>query len=937
MKDALIGSTLLWKSNWLSQTLLKIQPWTVHVDGEIPVPSLRVWQAANRTAIALASIKEVRIQPGLLWSKVLIKTAESQHTFAGIWFWEPSEPAERLKKLVSQELKRQLSSMHAPLAKFETQVRYFLAQDRYLRHSDVSRFQATVKEISEPLQDRLFKLIEHPFAREIEERHALRQRLVAATSSCIPRSYSIRSRNDSFVKKELDSFRDFFDNIETSPLTEEQRHAAVVFEDRNLLVAAAGSGKSSTLVGKAAYALCRGIFEADEIVALAFNKKAAKELRERIDQRIKPLRPQATIGAHTFHGLGFKILRAVAKAQGQRVRPAKPESEKPRLQAVLNELLRSADFAQDWMLFLSLCREPVPADNAFESFTDYERYVERQRTKRKTGESVTFQALTGDLVRSVQELSIANWLYLNNVPFEYEKPFEPLPPTWDKFQPDFYLPEINVWYEHFGLDAHGRAPRYFRDNYAQEAQSKREWMKAHATGRFIETRSHQYFDGSLFKELHRMLQQRGQHIKARSTEEALAKIKSLGQADALNLVLEVLHLVKSNGISQSQFAERARSLVDQVRASLFTKVFWPIYFAYNDRLKREGLVDYDDMIIQAAQHLEHGQFVSPHQLVLVDEFQDLSIGRSRLVKALLAGKPKGILFGVGDDWQAINGFAGSDLQLFMNFEAEFGPTHEGELTQTFRCAQGIADVSSTFIQRNKDGQKTKKVVSKLDSNNNGVVDLIDITRDDDTARELEARLAELASKSRTASAQNANAKKWSVFLLSRYGLDKTKGISQKWLDVISSLHADALEIEFTTMHKSKGLEADYVFLLGLNSGMGLTFPSIFLKDPLVEMLLSTSDRFPHAEERRLFYVALTRAKRRCSIIFRQLSPSPFVLELMAPNNKGMVTLRGDDLPQPCSCRKGYMVKRLGPWKPFLGCTRFQSDQCLNTLRISNAK
>jgi DNA helicase-4 len=144
-----------------------------------------------------------------------------------------------------------------------------------------------------------------------------------------------------------------------------------------------------------------------------------------------------------------------------------------------------------------------------------------------------------------------------------------------------------------------------------------------------------------------------------------------------------------------------------------------------------------------------------------------------------------------------------------------------------------------------------------------------------------------------------------------------------------------LNIEFITMHKSKGLEADYVFLLGLNAGWGLTFPSSMTNDPLVDMLLTQRDPFPHAEERRLFYVALTRAKKRATVLFRQFNPSPFVLELMEDRYKGRVTLRNSELPERCdACGKGFLVPRSGPYGAFLGCTRYNSNGgCTNKRKI----
>jgi DNA helicase-4 len=238
--------------------------------------------------------------------------------------------------------------------------------------------------------------------------------------------------------------------------------------------------------------------------------------------------------------------------------------------------------------------------------------------------------------------------------------------------------------------------------------------------------------------------------------------------------------------------------------------------------------------------------------------------------------------------------------------------------------------------QNTKGQKPKKIISQFDAEVNGLVDLVDVYRDENLSAELDRQLANLEIK-HIADYGLAATTKTTVFLLSRYSLDKTGGLTQRWLGNAKKKYGHALVIEFKTMHLSKGLEADYVFLLGLNAGWGLTFPSTMRNDPLVDMLLTRHDLFPYAEERRLFYVALTRAKKRSTIMFRQLSPSPFVMELMDPYYEGRVTYHGGELPVLCDrCGKGFLVRRESKHGPFLGCTRYSREisGCTNKRRIT---
>ncbi|NKA72360.1 DNA helicase II [Ralstonia solanacearum] len=915
-KGSLIGCWLKGKARWHATV--------ANVDGTQSLV-VRIREAAD--AVAIAEIRNVEVRSGWFWSSVEIQTEDEIISLPGTPEEIANDLVQRLDKLVLSHLALQLKRLDPLLERSRKTVDAFLAQDRYIRHSDVEAFGVGLRNGGE-LAEMLFEILHHPYAERLphwEQFTELGQRI---KESVAPGSRAIRQRNEAFVRQELLTHSAFFDQVEKTPLTDEQRRAAVIFEDRNLLVAAAGSGKSSTLIGKAGYAIKRGLFQPSEVVALAFNRKAAAELNERVRNRLGTALGGRRLRANTFHALGAMIVRGVAKQNGKRLRVAKKESEKPRLEKVVASLRVDSAFLADWVLFVSLCREPLPVEDAFQSFDDYERYIERKRQARRNGDAADFKALSGDVVRSSEELAIANWLYLNGVPFEYEKRFEPVPPEWDKYEPDFYFPEIGVWYEHFGLDARGQAPRFFKPGYATQATKKRQWLTEHVPSKWFETRSHQYRDGTLFQALEAALLRHGQELRRRSPEDVLARVRSLRQTDVLDLILQTLHLVKGNGYSQDEVRQRAAAVADGYRTQQFLRVFWPLYNGYNERLLHEQAIDFDDMILRAAEHLERGEYQSPYKLVMVDEFQDMSPGRARLVKALLAQHKDSVLFGVGDDWQAINGFAGSDLRLFMEFKKVFGPTSENLLTKTFRSPQGISNVAAAFIQKNKQGQKAKRVDSELDRRVDGVVDLHDVQQDVDMPAAVNEQLSKLVAELLSKHDGLVSEQRTTVYLLSRYSIENTAGLSEDWLRRTQFQFANLLDIEFMTVHKSKGLEADYVLVLGLNGGRGMAFPSSRRNDPLLDMLLAKHDNlFPFAEERRLFYVALTRAKKKCIVLFRRLGVSPFVLELMSPENSQSITYRSGPLPKRCgTCGEGFLVPRPSKFdKPFLGCTRYSPN------------
>jgi DNA helicase-4 len=269
-------------------------------------------------------------------------------------------------------------------------------------------------------------------------------------------------------------------------------------------------------------------------------------------------------------------------------------------------------------------------------------------------------------------------------------------------------------------------------------------------------------------------------------------------------------LVRGNGYTLGEIVNRVNGATDSYRAQALLKVFWPIQEAYRQYLKRRNRIDYEDMIILAAKYLEEGRYSSPYKLILVDEFQDLSPGRARLVHALLNSRQDSVLFGVGDDWQAINGFAGSDLNLFLGFETHFGEAWEGNLSQTFRCPRGISDVGAWFIMENKTGQKAKAIRSSFNQKTDGMIDLIDLKKDDETLEEVERQLhaIETARLLRTTPAASG---KIEVFILGRYAFEKTKGIDRKRFETLRDKFSLTMRLEYKTVHSSKGLEADYVF------------------------------------------------------------------------------------------------------------------------------
>jgi DNA helicase-4 len=291
---------------------------------------------------------------------------------------------------------------------------------------------------------------------------------------------------------------------------------------------------------------------------------------------------------------------------------------------------------------------------------------------------------------------------------------------------------------------------------------------------------------------------------------------------------------------------------------------------------------------------------------LVDEAQDLSQDRKRIIRALLGQRPDIKLFAVGDDWQSIYRFSGADIDIMTNFPEHFGYTATNYLTRTFRSYQGLVDLAAAFVQKNP-GQ-FKKTVEAHASHPGEQVIIDSYTSKSDMQRMLEDRLKKI---NRVALKQG---QRLSVFILARYNGLKPPGMGQY---VETYPH---LDISFRSIHASKGLETDYVILLGVANGRR-GFPSRITDDPLLHLVIPRPERFPDAEERRLMYVAITRAKRAIFILSDKAGTSPFVQELS--EMPGVKLGEGARRENPCpECQTGELKRRSRQGSAILGCSNF---------------
>ena len=326
--------------------------------------------------------------------------------------------------------------------------------------------------------------------------------------------------------------------------------------------------------------------------------------------------------------------------------------------------------------------------------------------------------------------------------------------------------------------------------------------------------------------------------------------------------IELIGQRGANKSELSQCIEASDSQTGKARMKSELALLWPCFRAYEQHLKANKQIDFNLMIQKATEYVREGKFVPEWRFIMVDEYQDISPHRLALIEALChsaqGDQPRPTLFAVGDDWQAIYRFAGADVNLTTGFETRFGSCHITELETTYRFNSMIGEVANVFIQQNP--RQLKKKLASFKKQKRKAVTLLcqDL---------LEQELVQLASRY----SKSQDGRPVSVLLLGRNNNqrpEKIKDWQKQW---------PQLAISFMTCHASKGREADYVFILDVNKGI---FPAPDRDTGLAGCLQARNEQFIDAEERRLFYVALTRAKKHVWVCADPEKTSPFVNELI---------------------------------------------------------
>ena len=752
----------------------------------------------------------------------------------------------------------------------------------------------------------------------------------------------VASHNERFISEKLQSEKKYLDSIlnEIDPnimLDEDQRKVVLTDEDYCLVIAGAGAGKTTTIAAKVKYLVEKKNIKPQEILVVSFTNKAVGELKEKIQKKLKIDCPITT-----FHSTGNAILHKDTEEKLNIV-----QNEK--LYFVLEDYFRDSVLQNQKLVddlikfFASYFDAPLQTKNKDELYTKLSNSVfstmksevgevnYQIETKNARGkEHITIQS---EILRSQEEVQIANFLYLNNIEYEYEPRYRfNIEGSNKPYTPDFIIRQNGreAYIEHFGITQSGKSTRYSKEElekYKKAVHDKVNLHKQHGTT-LLYTFS-EFKDGiPMLEHLRKQLEWAGFVLTPRDNKEVMQKIANQDGSryirKLINLVDRFISNFKTNGYPVEKFDEWS-SQTNNVRTKLFLGICKECYLEYERYLQNNNSIDFSDMINKSAKLLKESKAVSDQidfKYIIVDEYQDISRQRFDLVGALHDVTSAKII-AVGDDWQSIYAFSGSDITLFTKFSEIMGYAELLKITKTYRNSQEVIDIAGNFIQKN-----TAQIKKTLKSPKTLKDPVIIYTYDAkwksfggnanyNLAKSVEIAIDQILEFNRI---EGKDSKNQEILLLGRFGFDG-KNLERtslfEWTSrgsKIKCLKHPELKITFMTAHASKGLGYDNVIVINCKNGV-YGFPSKIEDDPVLNYVVKRDDSIEAAEERRLFYVAMTRTKNRVYLIAPEQNPSEFLLEIK--HDYKNVVLKGNwseelvaDSPFKKSCPIcGYPLQR----------------------------
>ncbi|MEQ8845564.1 MAG: UvrD-helicase domain-containing protein [Phycisphaerales bacterium] len=651
-------------------------------------------------------------------------------------------------------------------------------------------------------------------------------------------------------------------------LDDQQVRAVASVHEHTLVTARAGSGKTRTLIARAAFLVRHCHVQPGEILMLAFNRKAAEEMRNRLH-----LLGVDCPHVMTFHALAYAIVHPE-----EALLYDDPSEDVPRkareFDRILREFLRDparreavrklmlAHFRHDWSRI-----EGSGAAMSRDEGLAYRRSLEQE-------------ALDGTRVKSFGEKVIANFLFEHGIPYGYE---------WNRmwgdrnYRPDFTLKNAKIVIEYFGMQG---TPEYDEQMHDKRAYWEKQngWTLLEYTPDLLVAGDREAFERRLAEDLRR-LGVPGRRLR----EEQIWK-------NIQDRVMTNLGRVLSTFIGRCRKALwtpedldariRGHQVTDEIESG-FIGLASEAYRFYLQRLASEGKEDFDGLMARSAELVEAGTThferksgagdLRSIRFVMIDEYQDFSPLFDRLLAAIRAQNPDVQVFAVGDDWQAINRFAGSDLKFVTGFQGRFEPSTELPISTNYRSAAKVVEAGNRIMQglgtpaKPRPGPERGRVA---------VADMADFLPESPEVSLWRHDILTPAVRRLVAEPLKKGKK---VALLARQGYlpfeihgsssPRESDLERLLRNIRRGMSQEQQrQLDASTAHSYKGKEADVVIVL---DAVERRYPKIH-PDWVFARIFGDSPDTIVEDERRLFYVACSRAIEELIILTESGRRSPFL-------------------------------------------------------------
>lgn len=683
----------------------------------------------------------------------------------------------------------------------------------------------------------------------------------------------------------------------------EQAAAIGAVEGHVQVVARAGSGKTSTLVNRALFLQKHCRIAADEMLLLAFNRKAAEEIQERLTSQLQDSIPHVM----TFHALAYALVHPEESLLFDE--PDGAQNKSRALQSVIDAYLHEPDYYEEIRtLMMAHFRE----DWERIASGGYDKSPEEMLRYRR---SLSREGLDGTYLKSFGEKVIADFLFEHDIKYRYERNF-----WWNEinYRPDFTIftgDNQGIIIEYFGLEGD---PDYddMSDKKRKYWEAQSNWHLLELTPINLKNEGVEGFRESLKAALEFLY---GIICDRLSEDEIWQRIKDR----AIDRFTKAVGGFVQRGRKLSLTSEKLAIIVNSHNCASdierhFLELAQTFYKSYLEYLQATGEEDFDGLMQKATELIYSGQTVFRRKsgtgelkslrYVFIDEYQDFSELFHHLIQAIREQNPQARFFCVGDDWQAINGFAGSDLHYYQNFAQFFQTSNKLKISTNYRSATSIVDIGNRLMQGR--GTPARAYKSEL-----GRVEIADLGTFEPTQREKENHPGDSLTPAVLRLVDKAIKDDKDIVLLSRknslpwYVNYQRKGNTKNnklasFLEMVRSYLPENVrhKVTISTAHKYKGLEKKLVIVL---DAVPRCYPSLHPNLIFTRVFGDSIERVID-EERRLFYVALTRAVEHLFILTETNNLSPFLEELSI--RKKFSSLNWSNYPPLVGSTKSITVK-----------------------------